>query len=274
MVVQVAEAPAHSEAGLLNWDLAASLLSPFALAFVICWCLVEVTLRAVRRSLEFERGLSALAAHEIRGPLAAVHAHAQLAAHARSPHDIHDSLGAIMQGVDRALGLCSQLLDLSRTTGGVDGPGLEAGPLSMQAVHDKLMSDLGPEAVERELQIRTRFDVPHVNANEVALLLIVRNLLANAIRYTPNGGCIEVGTSAREGMVTLSIDDSGPGIPVEQRLRAFQRFDRLGRTEPQGVGLGLSIVQALALNQGAVVDLLDSPLGGLRVEVRFDRSRG
>ena len=121
------------------------------------------------------------------------------------------------------------------------------------------MSDLGPEAVERELQIRTRFDVPHVNANEVALLLIVRNLLANAIRYTPNGGCIEVGTSAREGMVTLSIDDSGPGIPVEQRLRAFQRFDRLGRTEPQGVGLGLSIVQALALNQRAVVDLLDSP---------------
>jgi two-component system OmpR family sensor kinase len=104
---------------------------------------------------------------------------------------------------------------------------------------------------------------------ELGLQLLLHNLLVNAIRYTPVGGRIEIGCARDSQAILLTVDDSGPGIPASQHAQAFQRFNRLGRVDAHGVGLGLSIVQAVAHAHNAVVHLRESPLGGLRAEVRF-----
>jgi signal transduction histidine kinase len=93
--------------------------------------------------------------------------------------------------------------------------------------------------------------------------------LGNARRHTPEGGRIDVRTANVEGVAVLTIDDSGPGIPASSRQRAFDRFDRLGSNQAGGVGLGLSIVRSVVQTHNASIELLDSPLGGLRVEIRF-----
>jgi two-component system OmpR family sensor kinase/two-component system sensor histidine kinase QseC len=101
------------------------------------------------------------------------------------------------------------------------------------------------------------------------LFLVMRNLLANAVLYCPPGGRVQLTTSLEGGCPVITVDDSGPGIPPENRERAFERFNRLGQYETEGVGLGLSIVLMVVELHGARISLLDSPLGGLRCQVVF-----
>jgi two-component system, OmpR family, sensor kinase len=105
---------------------------------------------------------------------------------------------------------------------------------------------------------------------DFALEVLLRNLVVNALAHAPSGAAIAVQVSATDDGVVLCVDDAGPGIPAADRARVFDRFvrlDRSGRTP--GSGLGLSIVRAVADAHGATVELLDSPLGGLRVRVLF-----
>ena len=102
-----------------------------------------------------------------------------------------------------------------------------------------------------------------------AMYMLMRNLIANAVLYCPPGGRVEVSTSVQGEDVILVVDDSGPGIPPAARMHVFERFNRLGRVGVEGVGLGLSIVAQVAQMHRAKVELLDSPLGGLRAQVTF-----
>jgi signal transduction histidine kinase len=99
---------------------------------------------------------------------------------------------------------------------------------------------------------------------------LVSNLIENAIRYTPEGGRVLVTLSGQpDGRALLVVEDSGPGIAPEERLRVFDRFYRcLGRDAP-GSGLGLAIVAEVASRHGATVLLEDSDIGGLRAIVEF-----
>ena len=101
------------------------------------------------------------------------------------------------------------------------------------------------------------------------MLLLLRNLLGNAFRYTPDGGRVVISTQREGAEIALTIDDSGPGIPADSRERVFERFYRLGARGGDGVGLGMSIVQSVVVAHHAIIRLLESPLGGLRVQVRF-----
>lgn len=98
---------------------------------------------------------------------------------------------------------------------------------------------------------------------------LIRNLVDNAIRYTPRGGRIAVSTAAGEGRVVLTVQDSGPGIPEAERPRVFERFYRLAGSNTEGCGVGLSIVQCVAEVHLARIDLATAELGGLRVSVEF-----
>ena len=142
-------------------------------------------------------------------------------------------------------------------------------PVNLEKVYRSVMSELGPVAAERDVTLKTRFEVNELLAAELGLHLLMHNLLVNAIRFTPAGGRIEIRSVPSRQAVLLTVDDSGPGIPASRHAEAFQRFNRLGRADAHGVGLGLSIVQAVAQAHHAVVRLLESPLGGLRAEVRF-----
>jgi two-component system sensor histidine kinase TctE len=114
-----------------------------------------------------------------------------------------------------------------------------------------------------------------VAGNALLLHELLANLLDNAIRYTPEGGQVNIRIAQQQDALLLAVEDSGPGIPAEERERAFQRFYRGRREAGDGVGsgLGLAIVANIAARHGAGVALLDSALGGLRVELRFPMPR-
>ena len=110
---------------------------------------------------------------------------------------------------------------------------------------------------------------PRVVGDAAELAVLVRNLVDNAIRYSPRGARIELRVDQQEGAPLLQVDDSGPGIPAAERERVFDRFYRGQTGDEPGTGLGLAIVRGIATRHRASVSLDDSPLGGLRVKVRF-----
>ena len=231
---------------------------------------INTLLERFRQTLSVEREFTAIAAHEMRTPLAGLRAQAQLAAtHSGSPQEMKDCLSSLMAGIDQASHLIDRLLDLARIDA-LAAAGCHAiVSVNLGQVDRKVMTELAPAAAEREVSLKTRFEVQELSAAELGLRMLVHNLLANAIRYTPRGGQIEIASALHAEGVLLTVDDSGPGIPASRHAEAFQRFNRLGRSDAHGVGLGLSIVQAVAHAHQAVVRLLESPLGGLRAEVRF-----
>jgi two-component system sensor histidine kinase QseC len=109
-----------------------------------------------------------------------------------------------------------------------------------------------------------------VNGDAAALAILIRNLVDNAIRYTPPGGRVEVSVATREDGITLTVTDNGPGIPELERARVFERFYRAPGSGGQGCGLGLSIAQRIAELHGASIELAAPVTGsGLQVTVRF-----
>ena len=226
------------------------------------------------RALSTERGFTAMAAHEMRTPLAGIRARAQLAMSASSPEEASGALLRLIESVDHASHLQSQLLELAQVEYVVHELA-QAGSVAVdlsRAYHD-VLSHLGQAAAERNLTLTEHFEVSEVHATRLTLHLLLHNLLSNAIRYANEGGRVEVSCTGNNDSATLTVDDSGPGIPKEQREQAFERFNRLGRLDAQGVGLGLSIVQAVVQAHRATVQLDESPLGGLRVQVRFVRQQ-
>jgi two-component system OmpR family sensor kinase len=113
-----------------------------------------------------------------------------------------------------------------------------------------------------------------VSGDADALRTLLRNLVDNAVRYSGDGGRVDVsleeGGSAEAPRAQLAVTDSGPGIPPEERSRVFDRFYRRAGTAPPGSGLGLAIVKAIADGHGATLTLTSGPDGrGLRVIVSF-----
>jgi two-component system OmpR family sensor kinase len=133
------------------------------------------------------------------------------------------------------------------------------------------VSDLLPTAHAKQLDLGlATSESVHVQANREALHLIVRNLLDNAIKYTPAGGRVDLAMGRDAQGPWLAVEDSGPGVPEAEQERVFDRFHRLPGTEAPGSGLGLAIVRAVAERMGAQVRIGRSPnLGGARAEVRF-----
>ncbi|MEO6031575.1 MAG: ATP-binding protein [Burkholderiaceae bacterium] len=108
-----------------------------------------------------------------------------------------------------------------------------------------------------------------VHCERGALIALARNLADNAVRYAPHGARVELRVFAQDGAAILQVDDAGPGVPADERERVFDRFYRHAAADEAGTGLGLAIVRSIAARHAAEVRLDDSPLGGLRVTVRF-----
>jgi two-component system OmpR family sensor kinase len=103
-----------------------------------------------------------------------------------------------------------------------------------------------------------------------ALHILLRNLIDNAIKYAPGGGTVDISVKRAPGAVTLSVEDSGPGIPPEERERVFDRFYRIAGSDAAGSGLGLAIIKSIAERHGATLALDKSErLGGLMATVTF-----
>jgi signal transduction histidine kinase len=224
----------------------------------------------IREAMSMERGFTAVAAHELRSPLAGLRAQAQLASMSETADERNQALAAVMGGVDRCAHMLEQLLDLTRVEAHANrSAGLRLGPVSLERVLQHALADLHPEIERRQIALTVRLTVDQVNGLEWGLVLLLRNLVSNAVRHTPPGSRVVV-ASRREGeFVCLTVDDSGSGIALQDRQRVFERFERLGRSDTQGVGLGMSIVRSVVESHMATIHLLESPLGGLQVKVLF-----
>jgi two-component system OmpR family sensor kinase/two-component system sensor histidine kinase QseC len=219
-----------------------------------------------------QRAFVADAAHELRSPLTALRL--QIGRLRRSPDEAAraTALDALAAGVERAVRLVEQLLTLARSEPGTPVAGvetLELGELVRQAVADTVPFALS-RGTEFELDADERVQV---SGERAALAALARNLADNAVRYAPPGSRVQVWVGREEGAPVLRIDDAGPGIAPAERAHVFDRFYRRGSDDQgeatQGSGLGLAIVKSVADRHGASVTLADSPLGGLRVVVRF-----
>jgi len=223
----------------------------------------------IRAVLDAERRFTADAAHELRTPVAAIKAQAQVAMAEDDAGLRAHALCGVLEGCDRAVHLVDQLLLLSR---------LEAGPLvddrvavDLSCVAKQVVADLAPQSIVKAQQLELM--APErcvVSGNEVLLGSLVRNLVDNAVRYAPARARIAVSVRHREGRATLIVENSGPGLAEDDMRRLGERFFRAQKSGQSGSGLGWSIVQRIASAHGAVIDVDRSPaLGGLRVIVSF-----
>ena len=239
-----------------------------------------------------QRAFVADAAHELRSPLTALKLQAQVlrrlsepAAAAAPPGNNADraaALDALVAGVDRASRLVEQLLTLARSEPGAPAP--TAQPVALAALLRQVLADHAAAlAAARGSHVELLVDqtpVPPITGlgdsgitvlgDPAALAVLVRNLVDNALRYTPAGGQVRLTLACNRTGPLLAVDDNGPGIPEPERERVFERFVRgAAAADAAGSGLGLAIVRSIAQRHGASVALGESALGGLRVAVQF-----
>ncbi|AYQ86231.1 ATP-binding protein [Burkholderia gladioli] len=226
-------------------------------------------------ALDTQKAFVADAAHELRTPLAAVQIQAQLVARAQDDETRREALADLQSGVTRATRLAEQLLALARSE--PDGATVRE-PVALADVLAHCVSAQAVVAQKRNIDLGIEEAQPAiVDADIGALRVMLNNVLDNAVKYTPEGGRIDVSLSFDEGRALVRVADSGPGIPPEERERVFDRFYRDSsarmRTDVSGSGLGLAIVKRVAAQQRATVTLGESSAGGLLVEIAFPGAR-
>jgi two-component system sensor histidine kinase QseC len=215
-------------------------------------------MQRVSDSIEQERRFTADAAHEIRTPLAAIRTYAQVAEAATESGEQKRALASVIQATDRATHLLGQLLTMARLDNDALTNQFVACDLRKIAVG--VIADITPHALESDVECMLDEGVPAWVRGEPALLtVLLRNLIDNAIRYSPRGTFVAVTIKRVEGRVKLTVSDQGPGIPEAERERVLSRFTRLAGNAAPGSGLGLSIALRIAQIHGATLSLQDGP---------------
>ncbi len=219
-------------------------------------------------SMQKERRFTADAAHELRTPVAAIKAQAQVArAASREAERIHALDNAIL-GCDRAAHLIEQLLTLARVDT-LDRSTAE--PCQLRGIAAEAIAALAPAALKNGVQLELlEGDEATVRGNHGLLRVLLRNLLDNSIRHTSPGTSVQVSIVREPGAVCLSVSDNGSGIPEQERDKVLERFYRPLDTQASGSGLGLSIVKRIAEVHDATLQMQPVSEGkGLRVTVSF-----
>ena len=225
----------------------------------------------IDRSMQAQRRFVADAAHELRSPLTAMSLQAERLMAADMSGEARQRLLALTDGLKRNRVMLDQLLALARSQ--QSAPDAET-RVSLQQTIRLVIEDLYPLAEEREIDLGVvGGDDAAIRIHPIELQMLIKNLVDNAIRYSPRGGRVDVLVAPDAHVVDLIVDDTGPGIPGAERERVFDPFYRiLGNGRGSGSGLGLAIVRAVADKSGATVTLMPAPAGqGLRVVVRFIR---
>ena len=227
---------------------------------------LNALLARVAESLAREQRFTADAAHELRSPLAALKVQAEVLAMSSDEAEQQHHLGNIHESIDRANRLTEQLLTLARLDPMQALP--DAQPIDWQRSAHQALQSVNLQAREKRVQLKLECacgfgQVFPPLGNEVLLQLMLRNLLDNAIRYSPPNSHVTL-TLAANG---LSVCDEGPGIAAEHLPRIRERFYRPPGQSQQGSGLGLSIVERIADLHGLRLDLANADERGLCVHM-------
>ncbi|MBY0576396.1 MAG: sensor histidine kinase N-terminal domain-containing protein [Gallionellaceae bacterium] len=225
---------------------------------------VNELLARLSKSLDANRCFIADASHQLRTPIAALQAEAEMALRSPEPRE---SLKNIVAGTRRIAHLAHQLLTLSR--------------LEPKQTHAAKAVDLAeltrnaaerwmPLAAQRNIDLGFELSPAKVMGDPVWLEELANNLIDNALRYTPTGGIVTVRCGSNANQTSWEVEDSGPGIPDKERERIFERFYRLDITGVDGCGLGLSIAREIAHSHNALIAIeKGSNLKGALVRVTF-----
>jgi len=224
-------------------------------------------LERVHEMVEQQRRFIADAAHELRTPIAALSVQADNLTHAKLTADAEERLTALRGGARRTAHLLDQLLALARSevNNGDSSPPVVAADQFAKEV----MADLLPLAGQRGVDLGFEvLDAVGLRADPIMVATLFRNLIDNAIRYTPQGGRVDVRLYRRDGKAVFEVEDSGPGIPSADIARVFEPFFRGSQPTGSGTGLGLSIVKRIADHLNGTVSLKNKASAtGLRATV-------
>ncbi len=224
---------------------------------------VNRLLERLSTALQMQRSFIADAAHELRSPLTALSLQIQLFSGAQDERAREEIRVKLVAAMARARNLVQQLLTLARSEPGAAMA--EVGQLNLSGIVREAISECASYSISRrtDLAFETDSEVEMVGDAD-SLRVLVRNLVDNAVRYTPPDGKVLVRLSESRTEATLEVEDSGPGLPEAERERVFDRFYRGADSAEGGTGLGLAIVKSIALRHRGVVKLSRAPMGGLR----------
>ena len=218
-------------------------------------------LERMKRSVEAQQRFVADAAHQMRTPLTGLKTQAQFAMRESDPEALHHALRQIATGVDRAGRLVNQLLTLARTEGGELAQSRHQ-PIDLALLIRETVEDWVMLAIEKGIDLGFEADEPAmINGNPFLLRELAKNLIDNALRYTPEGGRVTCRVLVRLPSVLIEVEDNGIGISEEQAELVFERFYRVDDSATEGSGLGLAIVQEIAVQHGSRASLRPNPRG-------------
>ena len=222
----------------------------------------------IGKLIENERRFTADAAHELRTPIAAIKAQVQVAQGANTSAERDHALDNALQGCQRATHLITQLLTLARLESSANAV---LQPCDLRALATDVMADSAPEAISSGIQLELQEgENCYVQGLPVLLGILLRNVLDNALRYTPAGTLVQVAIFRQGTHVCLQIQDNGGGLSSEELGKITQRFYRPLGSRASGSGLGLSIVQRIADIHQATLQLANTSDGkGLCVTLLF-----
>ncbi|MET0356215.1 MAG: ATP-binding protein [Cellvibrio sp.] len=242
----------------------ASEIAPFISA-------INHLLARVRESLLQQRQFVRDAAHELRSPLTAISLQTERLIEIGAEPDLHNRLINLHRATERTRILIEQLLTMARAQ---DEQVSSHTAISIKTLLRELLEDLLPLAQAKKIEVSVVGEDIQVHSQLIDLQILIKNLIENAIRYTPQGGCIEILLQDNENEAELIVRDSGPGIAEIELVRVFDPFYRVLGNEQPGSGLGLSIVKTTANRLGLVVNLLNNALPhqpGLSAQLIFPK---
>ena len=227
-----------------------------------------------RTAFDAQKNFVADAAHELRSPLTALKLQAQtLRRTGDEPLVREASVARLNLAIDRAIRLVEQLLTLAREEAGSPAASASNASADLQEIIKLAVADVLPMATQKRIDLGVVENLSpraiRMKGEKESLRMMLRNLLDNAVKYTPESGQVDISIQSHGDQCTVTIEDSGPGIAPEDQARVFDRFYRASdmALEP-GSGLGLAIVKIIAERHSASISLGTSGrLGGLKVDL-------
>lgn len=227
----------------------------------------------LEETLQVQQRFIADAAHQMRTPLTGLKMQTELALQESDPEQLRRSLQHIADSTDRAVHLINQLLALARAESTSEKI-YAVEQVELESLVRDVAQELYPRAQAKDIDfgIESSGQLLIIEGNAVLLREMIKNLIDNAIKYSPRGGSVTARTRVA-GALVFEVEDSGPGIPEAERELVFERFYRVLGSGEDGSGLGLPIVREIAELHGAMVSLNPSPNGqpGTLAQVVFPR---
>lgn len=223
----------------------------------------------LKSSLDTQKRFTADAAHELRTPLAALQLQLGILARAANDYERTQAKARLQQGIDRAAHVVQQLLILARLE--PESTELKYAPIDLALIAHGIVERLADQAFQKPIDFGvSRAESAMVSGDREALGIAVENIVDNALRYTPEGGKVDICTYAQADEAIIEVQDNGIGIPEQERSRIFERFHRVVGTDTDGTGLGLAIAKNIVEQHGGTITVEKNGDGrGSRFTLRF-----